>query len=95
MVMYCREGQAGYSTSAADVQHFTTCVTAALALASRVLPGWCWEIRTDIEGATVQAAPAWWTEGLAAPDRDGVATEAPTPALALCAAILRAKGAEQ
>lgn len=64
---------------------------AALALAERVLEGWSWEIRIDESGASVQAAPVWWMEGLAAPDEGGVSCEAATPALALCIATLRAK----
>lgn len=67
---------------------------AALALAERVLPGWAWEIRLDESGATIQAAPVWWMEGLAAPDEGGVSCSAATPALALCIAILRAKQGE-
>jgi hypothetical protein len=73
---------------------YTTSLDAALALAERVLPGWCWEFRVDDNGADVQGAPAWWNEGLAAPDIDGVAAAAATPALALCAAILRASNPE-
>lgn len=68
----------------------TTSLDAALAAAERVLPGWTWEITIDGCGS-VQGAPEMWPEGLAAPDRDGVYVTAQTPALALCAAILRAQ----
>lgn len=64
---------------------------AALALAELVLPDWAWEIRLDRGGASVQTAPAWWMEGLAAPDEGGVSCDGKTPALALCIAILKAK----
>ncbi len=72
----------------------TTSLDAALALAERVLKGWAWEIRLDESGASVQAAPVWWMEGLAAPDEGGVSCEAAAPALALVIAILRAKQGE-
>lgn len=67
---------------------------AALALADRVLPCWVWEIRIDESGASVQGAPVWWLEGLAAPDEGGVSCDAATPVLALCISILRAKQGE-
>lgn len=70
---------------------FTESLDAALALAERVLPDWAWEIRLDRGGASVQAAPVWWMEGLAAPDEGGVSCDGKTPALALCIAILKAK----
>lgn len=69
----------------------TQSLDAALALAERVLEGWSWEIRIDESGASVQAAPVWWMEGLAAPDEGGVSCEAATPALALCLAVLKAE----
>lgn len=69
----------------------TTSLDASLALSERVLERWAWEIRVDESGATVQAAPGWWMEGLAAPDEGGVSCDAATPALALCIAVLRAK----
>lgn len=70
----------------------TTCVTAALALASRVLPDAnCMGFDSDPRGADayvsrneVPREQIWLVEA-----------RAKTPALALCAAILRAKGAEQ
>ncbi|MGX1587292.1 hypothetical protein [Brevundimonas diminuta] len=68
----------------------TTSLDAALALAERVLKGWAWEIRLEESGASVQAAPVWWMEGLAAPDEGGVSCEAAAPALALCLAVLKA-----
>ena len=70
---------------------YSSSLDAALALAERVLPDWAWEIRLDRGGASVQTAPAWWMEGLAAPDEGGVSCDGKTPALALCIAILKAK----
>ena len=64
---------------------------AALALAERVLPGWLWSVGIARRGGKVFAeADAYEVNG------DGDAewfcqTEATTPALALCIAILRAK----
>jgi hypothetical protein len=79
----------------AVMPYYTTSLDAALALAERVLPGWAWEIRIDAAGTSVEAAPRWWLEGLAAPDEDGVAVEGKTSALALCIAIAFATNQEQ
>ena len=59
----------------------TTCVTAALALASRALPGWHWGVNSVGEAHLYETA-------LSGPR---YVTSAPTPALAMCLAILRAK----
>lgn len=74
------------------VTRVTTSLDAALALAERVLPGWAWQIDLGLGmGPTVQGASKPWTEGLVAPDCGGVFVTAATPALALCAAVLRAQ----
>ena len=73
-----------------DPPRLSQSLDAALALAERVLPGWVWEIRLDADGGSVQGAPVWWFEGLAAPDEGGVSADAKTAPLALCIAILNA-----
>lgn len=71
-----------------EVTYVTTSLDAALSLAERVLPGWpCWGVATDIPGRIGAV--------LAKSNRDeGVTGYAPTPAPALCIAILRAKQGE-
>ncbi len=73
------------------VPSYTASVDAALALAERVLPGWCWELTLMPGEATWQGAPEMWPEGLAAPDRCGVYASTKSPALALCIAVLKAQ----
>lgn len=63
---------------------YTTSIDAALALAERVLPGWGFFLRKDRDGCNC---------GLVYPDASFVTPgcgSSPTPALALCAAILKA-----
>jgi hypothetical protein len=78
-----------WKTTAKDGFEFTTSIDAALALASRVLPGWEGEIDFGRRGFAClhpeQPYPAHLEYN----------AEASTPALALCAAILRAKGSEK
>lgn len=65
----------------------TTSLDAALALAERVLPGWSWTVGTrDVPGCTAVIDSNGGSPIL------GEAI-APTPALALCIAILRARQA--
>jgi hypothetical protein len=72
-----------------DPPRLSQSLDAALALAERVLPGWTWELTID-GGGVAQGAPEMWGEGYAASDCGGVGVAAPTPALALCIAILKA-----
>lgn len=69
---------------------YTTSLDAALALAERVLPGWHWEL--DNVGGSPYAANLTNPVGrfLICGDTEVYST-APTPALALCIAILKAK----
>jgi hypothetical protein len=76
-----------------DAPRYTTCVTAALALAERVLPGCRCMVERDFDGngwAMVQRSGTF--------NAERVMTDGNTPALALCIAILRtthkAEGAE-
>lgn len=67
----------------------TTSLDAALALAERVLPGWYFGVQANRRWEM----PDDWTACIAPPKvRDGseVEADAPSPALALCIAILRA-----
>jgi hypothetical protein len=91
----CRDGYVQDPHTRYASNPVTTSLDAALALAERVLPGWAWEIRTDLAGASVQAAPSWWLEGLAAPDEGGVSVDGKTSALAVCLGVLKAKEASQ
>ena len=66
---------------------FTTSLDAALALAERVLPGWGFFLRKDKDGCNC---------GLVYPEASFVTPgcgSSPTPALALCIAILKARQA--
>lgn len=71
-----------------DPPAYTTCVTAALALAERVLPGW------SVMSIGEELAGKW---GVLLVERGGgpLCTQAlgPCPALAMCAAILKARTA--
>lgn len=68
---------------------YTTSLDAALALAERVLPG---RLTWRIESEGVSFTAAFWDD----PEYDPVGVgRAPTPALALCIAILKAKEAEK
>ena len=73
-----------------DPYRFTTSLDAALALAERVLPGWHWEL--DNVGGSPYAANLTNPVGrfLICGDTEVYST-APTTALALCIAILKAK----
>ncbi|MEN5229028.1 hypothetical protein [Brevundimonas naejangsanensis] len=89
---YWRCARSGMSLRTADP--VTTSLDAALALADRVLEGWLWTVGTERRGSDIFAsADAYDVNG------DGDAewfcqTEATTPSLALCIAILRAKQGE-
>lgn len=68
---------------------WTTSIDAALALAERVLPGWGFFLRKDKDGCNC---------GLVYPEASFVTPgcgTSPTPALALCIAILRARQAAE
>ena len=67
------------------VPDYTTSLDAALALAERVLPGWVWNMGNDL--------PCWVHLWIDDRNYDGnpIKGDAATPALALCAAILRAQ----
>lgn len=73
--------------------HLTTSVDAALSLAGRVLPGCCFRVQKTLpaEEGYVRK-PFWATVG---PSGEQETSHAATPALALCAAILKAKGTDQ
>ena len=62
----------------------TTSLDAALALAERVLPGWCWMIERHKNGTATAGLHEWNAY------READLFTANTPALALCAAILKA-----
>jgi hypothetical protein len=81
-VMTGRYGTGPYSAWTAP--NYTTSVDAALALVERVLPGWCWMIERHKNG-TVTAGLHEWNAY-----READQLTANTPALALCAAILKA-----
>lgn len=71
-----------FVTNAKDGFEFTISMDRALALAERVLPGCRWEGGVNgHEGAWAQVFP----------DLTGIQGRAPTPALALCIAILHAR----
>jgi hypothetical protein len=71
-----------------DVPAYSTSLDAALALASRVFPGFgLGMVQGSGERAKANVTPANADHGFTA--------TASTPALALCAAILRAKGSDQ
>lgn len=63
----------------------TTSLDAALALAERVLPGWAWDVARESSGL--------YRAGLYKPKSSFMVavSEKSTPALALCAAVLRAQ----
>lgn len=78
-----------------DVPCFTATLDAALALAERVLPGWT--ARLDITPKMTDAGfdPPWTDDMRNKPFGHGSSSaQAPTPALALCLAVLRAKAAQ-
>lgn len=75
------------------VEHYTTSLDAALALASRVLKIGAWDV-----GYAYSSEPPHYARLVIVRDAEGqpeVYGRASTPALALCAAILRAKGSDQ
>lgn len=70
---------------------YTSSIDAAVALCERVLPGWKWAVRNCSGGPTASVhhgseTPNVWNKTKAA--------RSSTPALAFCAAILRAKIAQ-
>ena len=76
-----------WATTAADGYEFTASVDAALALIGRVLPGWAWSV-----GILSHGAQAYLMSG---PRAKMHGSAAPTPALALCAALLAAMIGEE
>jgi hypothetical protein len=64
--------------------HPTTSIDDALALAERVLPGWCWMIERHKNGTATAGLHEW--NAYCEADQ----FTANTPALALCIAILKA-----
>jgi hypothetical protein len=88
-VLTCELG----SKWADDVGRYTTCVTAALALAERLYPCWSWSVGQNVHHK-------YWLAYALALDTDRASFQptegtARTPALALSIAILKAKGTEQ
>lgn len=68
----------------------TQSLDAALALAERVLPGWAWMVRgSHYDGDEASRARVW--QPYADPPAGDFDALSPTPALALCAAIVKAK----
>lgn len=67
----------------------TTSLDAALALASRVLPGWLWSAGTSDDGTAIAVLDDLNASGGFAESR------AKTPALALCIAILKARAIQE
>lgn len=83
--------------SRVNVTPITTSLDAALALAERVLPGWAMNVclDKDRDGTLLGWSSQVARHGLEGPvGRDRWFGVAPTPALALCIAILRAKQGE-
>ena len=79
----CRSGR-----SLRTAEPVTTSIDAALALAERVLPKlWTWRVEKNNGGYFV----AFWSDGDYAPDGEAVCA---SPALAICAALLRASAAQ-
>jgi hypothetical protein len=70
--------------SPVDAPEYTTSIDTALALAERVLPGWCWMIERHKNGAATAGLHEWNAY------READRFTANTSALALCAAILKA-----
>lgn len=64
--------------------HPTTCLGDALALAERVLPGWCWLVERHKDGSASVTLDEWSAYS------SGPFVQGATPALAVCIAILRA-----
>lgn len=72
----------------ADIDKFTSSIDAAVALCERVLPGWtAWEIRSRAGKSIFHAEVSRLVNG----EEDIEAANSASPALALLAAILRAK----
>lgn len=73
--------------------HYTADIDAALSLVSRALPGWGWSVASDMgEGRVFGAAMS--PLGLASAALMTQTARAPTPALAIILALLRAKAAQ-
>lgn len=91
----CRIPGATIANSWTNPGRYTTSLDAALALAERVLPGWYFGVQQN--RYVSPDMPDNWSAYLSAPralDQGDIEGEAPTPALALCIAILRAKQGE-
>lgn len=75
------------------VPSITTSVDDALALVERALPGWLWDVTTITTSFGGQRRPSATVMRPDHPEGDEIDTcgGAATPALALCAAILKAK----
>jgi hypothetical protein len=73
-----------YRDAIHELPRYTTSLDAALALAERVLPGWCWMIERHKNGTATAGLHEWNAY------READRFTANTPALALCAAILKA-----
>lgn len=78
--------RSGVRTGLSAIGEYTTSLDAALALAGRVLPEATWRVEKDDRGFYA----ALWSDPDYEPDGCG---RAPTPALALCIAILKARTA--
>lgn len=73
-----------YNEQPVRVPEFTSSIDAAVALAERVLPWWCWSVSLNDEGQYLcEIAPKGCPGG-------GPDCEKQSPALALCLAIVRA-----
>lgn len=77
---------------------FTASVDAALALAKKVQPGWRVENLCEWEATVLRERGAWMCDLVNSQGRPKTrytakCSHAPTPAIALCIAILRAHGA--
>jgi len=70
---------------------YTTSVDAGDALLERIFPGWVLQVSRDEAGGGAETAPKWWRphHDQEPGDVGGTGATAKTPALAVCAAIIR------
>lgn len=80
------EGKSHYN----HMPRYTDSVDAALALAERVLPGWHKTIAESRAYWVAEMGPLDWSDDPMVAPPDNTLAEAKTPALALCACLLRA-----
>lgn len=82
------------SVSSGVIPDFTGSLDAAAAFVEAVLPGWGWEVSRH-PGQAFACANVWAPVGVFDPGYSHVDSSAPTPALALVLATLRAHAAKE